>query len=328
MTVWNTARARKPGLHGFVALPLALTLHSRQAEAQTCPVGPEPVETRAPDQALFFRGVDLREKGRHDEACACFYESQRLAYDPKKLLILAECDERKGQLAAALEKYHEMLQQLPSQPNTKNREDREKRAREGVRQLERRVVRVVLVASPTPGAAAQINGQPTPLGETRPLDPGVYQVEVSAPGYATHRESLRLVEGQRLEYTLPALSALPPTESSRFGLVPPVLMGAGAVLAGLGTYYGLSALASGRRLERSCVEGEQSASCDQIENDWTSKADTATWLWVGAGLIAGAGVTLYVLEPGTGSSTPQQPGASLSAWAGPAAAGVSATGRF
>jgi hypothetical protein len=315
------ARARKPLLAGFVGLPLALVSHSRQAEAQSCPEHPSALDTRPRDQAMFSRGVELLDEGRQEEACVCFYESQRLAYDPKKLLILAECDERHGHLVAALEKYRELLHQLPSQPHTKIRDSRERSARQGIERLERRVAGLVLAPSPTPRSVVQLNGQPTSPGATPALDPGIYRLEVSAPGHETHRESLRLVEGQRLEYALPALS---PVKSSRFGLAPPVLVGAGAVLAGFGTYYGLSALASGRRYEQ-CVD---SATCDRLEQDWKSKADTATWLWVGAGLVAGTGITLYVLAPGADSSTQQQPGANLSAWAGAGAAGVSATGSF
>lgn len=315
------ARAREAFRRYAIGLPLLLALHARQAEAQSCPEGPAD-EARPHDQVLFYRGAALREQGRHDEACACFYESQHLAYDSKKLLILAECDERSGQLRAAHAKYQELLQQLPAQPDTKYRADRERSAREGIAQLERRFVRLVLAPSPTPGASVSINGQPAPVGETPPLDPGIYRLEVKAPGYETHHERLSLMEGQRLEYALPALT---PIERSRFGLAPPILIGTGGLLAGFGTYYGLSALSSGRRLERSCDTADTSARCDQLEKDWTSKADTATWLWVGAGLFAAAGITLYVLEP----ASPRAPGeTSLSAWGGLGAAGVRATGSF
>ncbi len=181
-----------------------------------------------------------------------------------------------------------------------------------------------------------------PVGEALRFDPGPYRLEVSAPGYEAHRESVQLVESQQLEHALPALSpsssstlsssapstSLPPAEGSRFGLAPPVLMGAGALLGGLGTYYGLRALSSGGRLEQRCFEGVESASCDRLENDWKRQADTATWLWVGAGLVAGAGVTLYVLEPESGSSTQAQTAASLNAWVGLRAAGLAASGRF
>jgi tetratricopeptide (TPR) repeat protein len=308
-----------------VWLALALAFCAPDAGALSCPEPPASDEVRRRDEVLFYWAVELREAGRHDDACACFAETQRLSPHPSKSYNLGECHEQTGQLATALRTYEEVLRQLPLQTDAERREETAKLARERIRLLASRVGSVLFVPSPTPGAAARVEGQPPPAGEPLLLDPGFYHLEVSAPGYTTHRATLQVAEAQRLEYALPALS---PAESSRFGSAPLVLTGAGAGLGGLAVYYGLKALSSGRRLEERCVEGEVSPRCDDLEAEWKRRANTANWLWVGAGLLVGTGITLYVLEPGPSSSAQGQHGAGLSAWAGPRAAGLSASGRF
>ena len=298
-------------------------------------------------EAPFFKGLELFDKGKYAEAAEAFAESQRISPHPTKLLNLGDCQVKLGKLATALQTYEEAQRQVPLHPDPGARQSVGELARDRIRLLEPTVPTLRFKASPTPGAVVQVEGRQMPVGEALRFDPGPYRLEVSAPGYEAHRESVQLVESQQLEYALPALSpsssptlssstlsssapstSLPPAEGSRFGLAPPVLMGAGALLGGLGTYYGLRALSSGRRLEQRCIEGVESASCDRLESDWKSQADTATWLWVGAVLVAGAGVTLYVLEPEPGSSAQARTAASLNAWVGLRAAGLAASGRF
>jgi hypothetical protein len=306
-------------------LALAVAICASDAGAQPRP--PASARAQSQDEFLFYRGQELWEAKRYAEACADFIESQRLSPHPIKLLNVGECHEHELRLATAFRTYEEALRQALLEPNTPDRQSTTEVARKLLRELEPSVPTLRLVPSPTPGAVVQLDGQPQPLGETLRVDPGMHHLEVSAPGYQTHRDSVPLAEAQRLEYALPALSPVP-AQSSRFGLAPPVLVGAGALVGGAAVYYGLGALASGRRLEDRCTEGVVSASCDQLDEEWKTKADTASWLWVAAGLLAGTGITLFVLESHPSSSAQAQPVSSLDAWVGPGAAGLSASGRF
>ena len=85
-------------------------------------------------------------------------------------------------------------------------------------------------------------------------------------------------------------------------------------------------MASGRRWQRD--ECEEPGRCDDLENTWKSRADAATWIWVGAGLLAGTGITLYVIEARGRSSGSAGGSARLNAWVGPGIAGVGASGHF
>jgi tetratricopeptide (TPR) repeat protein len=342
---------------------LALVFCSVDVRAQTQPA----IQEQSPGEARFRAGIELFHQGKFAEAAEAFAESQRISPHPTKLFNLGDCQLELGKLATALGTYEEALRQLPLHPDPARRQSIAAMAKERIKVLESSVPTLRFKASPTPGAVVRVEGQPMPVGEAVRFDPGLYQLEVSAPGYEAHRESVQLVESQRLEFALPALAPsssavtnsevsnsavsnsavsnsevssapvasapepsapLPPAEGSRYGLAPLALMGAGAVLGGFGTYYGLRALASGRRLQQRCPVTDESASCDRLENDWKSRADTATWLWVGAGLVAGAGITLYMLEPEPGASPPSQPAARLNAWVGLGAAGLTASGRF
>jgi tetratricopeptide (TPR) repeat protein len=338
----------------FRAPCLALVFCSVDVRAQSQPQAPQPaIQEQSPGEARFRAGLDLFYQGKFAEAAEAFGESQRISPHPTKLLNLGDCQLELGKLATALGTYEEALRQVPLHPDPGKRQSVAAMAAERIEFLEPSVPTLRFKASPTPGAVLRVEGRPMPVGEALRFDPGLYQLEVSAPGYEAQLESVQLVESQRLEFALPALSPSssptssssassppasgspahastlpPPAESSRFGLAPPMLMGAGALLGGLGTYFGLRALASGRRLEQRCSVTDESASCDRLENDWKSRADTATWLWLGAGLAAGAGITLYVLEPEPGASPPPQPAARLNAWVGLGAAGLTASGRF
>lgn len=337
-----------PGRGRFLAhgLALSLVLGSVDVEAQSQPATtPRPAApAQRPDEARFFEGLALFDKGNYAEAAKAFEESQGISPHPTKLLNLGDCQVRLGKLAAALRTYEEALRQVPLHPDPDARQGVAELAKERIRLLEPSVPTLRFRASPTPGAVVRVEGEPVAAGEALRFDPGAYQLEVSAPGYEAHRDRVQLVESQRLEYPLPALSPAsalassaaapspPHGDSSRFGIAPPVLLGAGALLGGFGTYYGLRALSSGRRLEQRCTVDDVSASCDRLESDWKSRADTATWLWVGAGLAAAAGITLYILEPERDASEPAgataKPGASLDAWVGPHAAGLAASGHF
>ena len=92
-------------------------------------------------------------------------------------------------------------------------------------------------------------------------------------------------------------------------------------------YFGLEAMADGRRFVR-CTRGAETASCRDLDDEWKAEADTATWLWVGAGLLAGTGVTLYVLGSPASESEQTQTGTRLKAWAVPGMAGLGASGQF
>jgi hypothetical protein len=306
-------------------LVLAVVISAPDAGAQSQPRLRAAAE--AEHKVLFDRGVKLLDAKRYAEARAVFMESQRLSPDPVTLANVGRCQEGEQLLATAHRTYEEALRLVLLEPNAPKRDAFARVMQQYLQELEPAVPTLRFVPSPTPGAVVRLDGQPQPLGEALRVDPGVHRLEVSAAGHETRSDSVHLEKAQRLEYALPALSPSP-TQGSRFGLAPPVLVGAGVLLGGVATYYGLTAMARGRRLEDSCTVGMLSTSCDDWEREWKSRANTASWLWVGAGLLAGTGITLFVLDSRSSSSSQAQALSRLEAWVGPDAAGLSASGRF
>lgn len=313
-----------------MALALCLTSAPADAEAQTVPAAAADTDIGKLARSHFNYGVELWNQGRYVDACAHFAESHRLEPYPSKLLHLGKCHARENRPATAIRRFNEVFQQLSTEPDPEWREIFANEARARIQELAPQVATLRLEASPTAGAVVRLQGQPTSPGEALPLDPGVeYVLEVSAPGHRTRRESVKLGPAQRLVYPLPALAPEPaPARRSRFGLAPPLLLGAGALLASGAVYFGVEAMSDGRRLERDCRRGLETETCRDLDDEWKSEADTATWLWLGAGLLAGTGITLYVLDATASASEVTPTVARVSAWAVPGMAAVGASGHF
>lgn len=283
-----------------------------------------------PHVQLFHEARRLKAEGKIEQACELFERSERLRSSLGSLLNIGDCREREGRLGAALTAFQTVADRAAVLPDAAQRASYTSEAQLRVTSLRPRVPSLRLVAPPTPGARAFVDGRAAAFEEPLSLDPGPHRIEVGAPGHRSFSESVSLAEGQRLERRLAALA---PASSARFGLVPPLLLGAGGLLVAGGVVWGSRALSGEEKLSERCdpPSVEDDAYCDQTLGDTRALARTSDWLWVSGALVAGAGLTLYVIDWSSEAdeASESSPHAdALSLRASPHALGVVAGGRF
>jgi hypothetical protein len=150
---------------------------------------------KAMAQALFDQGLDLFDKGKTDEACNRFEQSQGL--DPKlsTLVNLATCHERAGRTASAWQEFTEAASLADKQKAT----DRANAARVSASANAAKLSKLELTrAADTPGMTLSLDGKSLALGmlgAALPLDPGVHHLSVSAPGYVAWAHDIEIPAG-------------------------------------------------------------------------------------------------------------------------------------
>jgi hypothetical protein len=256
---------------------------SRQAMAQD--------RDPAAAEALFDQARELARAGRYNEACPKFLESNRLDPGIGTQFHLADCYEQSGRLATAWA----MFLDVASLARSSNQPDREKAASKRAAALKPRLPRLLINvpdASQLPGLEIRRDDvlMGTALwGTPVPVDPGVHEITMSAPGHRTLKQTVKLEQGKSVNLDLPALVAenspvaaqapivaapaeapaafAPPaavsqtnapapkfdaTSSSGAGPLPWALAGAGVVGFGVGTVFALLATSANSKSKSDC----------------------------------------------------------------------------
>jgi hypothetical protein len=291
---------------------------------------PTPADVARAD-AAFEEGRALYVSGRFKEAMRKFELSQRVDPSPGTLLNLASCHEAEGDLLQALSWFKRALLDAERADDPRRKQLWSDAARERISSLTRSVP--VLVLSGIDSASrVSLDGQAldAPVDVLR-LNPGRHTVVVSAPGKPAFMQQVELVVGQQV--TLDVRASEPPVEPAhaldagveqkRYGAWPFVLGGAGAVLIGTGIATGLSAKAKQDTLERECSGVECPTSLQGTRDAAHTLATISDVAWVTGVLSLGAGVTLFVLDAGRGSSD-----VAMAAGCFDAVCGLQASGRF
>jgi hypothetical protein len=294
-----------------------------QSNGEASAVAPA-AQTSTPDKAaadvLFSKGRKLIAEGKVADACRAFEESYRLDPADGTLINLGVCHADEGRIATA---WGELKESLTRAKKTGNAA-REQLAQSRLQEIEPRLPYLTLEVpayARLQDLEVSVNG--TRFGEAvwgtpLPMDPGSVSVKVRAPGYRVHQQTFALVEKEQKRLVLPKLEPEPraaePTaradagadvraESARkaSGLryVGLALVAVGAASAGVGGYFGLSAIRDDRRADDACpkTDGRVRCSPDAVgySEDARSKASIANvTLSVGAGLAA-AGVVTWAL---------------------------------
>ncbi len=243
----------------------------------------QPVTDPAAADELFEHGKDLLQAGDWPGACAKFRASMSLDPAVGTMVKIARCDEHERKLALALHDYEAAIQLNRTKPGqtAARRAELEAFARAALDQLEPRVPRLrIVIAHVPPGLRVLRGAEELPLGalgEALPVDPGVIEVVVSAPGYLRERRVLELRESAREELafeltpegqpstpaaaTPPGPPLLPPppapTRSGR-ALSPSRIAayavgGAGLVTLGVAGYFGIKTLTDVNEASSYCV---------------------------------------------------------------------------
>ena len=294
-------------------------------------------------EALFRAGRQAAQAGEHRAACARFRESHRLDPAPGTLLNIAVCEEQLGEITEAWQHYQQVIDSVA-------RSDGRARLASSLRKkVAPRLPWLTVNAAPGAPDGLQLKlGDQTlggaSLGVALPVNPGHYDLVVSAPGYSPRRYAVSLVEGQRVEIEVVPGDPLPAASETELATgagdsapsAPPsvsdtpvsayVLIAAGGVGVLVGLVGGVLAWDRSSRVEEACPGG----SCESQQHDEAQgyQEESKDWMLVGAvagglGVISvGTGLYLWSGDSGDGTSAILSPVVASDNW------GAALQGRF
>lgn len=283
-----------------IAFSLAIAALIGGAPARAEPTAAE----RTVAETLFREAKKLMARGKIPEACEKLASSYKIDAAGGTLINLAMCHEVEGKTATAWTEFNEALSVAKKQ----GRKDRQKAASEHIAALEARLSRLTITvprSSSVAGLAVKIDGvavADAALGTAIPVDPGDHVVSASAPEKKLWETKIALKEAQRQELTLPALEAAvnapppPPPEPPRWPKpVGIAALGAGAVLLGVGTFFGVRAMSLGSTVSEQCPQRMCSPDGLRAVSDGRSAANAANGTLIAGGVLAAAGVALVIV---------------------------------
>jgi serine/threonine-protein kinase len=281
-------------------------------------------------EALFDEGKRLMLEGKFAAACEKLEESERVDPAIGTLLYLAECYEKSGRPASAWATFREAA----SAARASGQLERARVGQERAARLEPSLVKLTIMV-PTEdvaiiGFTVKRSTEIIPQalwGAAVPVDPGDYSVEASAAGYEPYVRRITIGKDP-LTVELPPLRALPPTSAppppvtavpvaaslqqpappppaadkgtgmSTLQITGLVVAGAGIISIGVGTVFGINAIAKNDDAKQYC----QGKVCDnpqgeKLSNEANDAAVVANvTIGVGAAALVGGGL-MYFLAP-------------------------------
>ncbi|HEX6276321.1 MAG TPA: hypothetical protein VFZ53_24945 [Polyangiaceae bacterium] len=288
---------------------------------------------KAAAEALFESGVQLMKAGRFSEACPKLETSQRVDPGVGTLLYLAECYEKLGRTASAWATFRE----AESVARAQNQQDRARTAQFRAQKLEPELSYLTVnvpAEARVEGLVIRrgtVNVLPDLYGVAAPVDPGTIELEAGAAGYRRFTTQVKVGPREREVVTLPKLEADPtaeappvapvaagavsmppqnepapnpppdaPPESKKNHTLAFIVGGVGLVGIGVGSYFGLRAMAKNKDSEAFCNEENV---CDdpqalELTEDAKDAALISTIGFAAGGAALAAGIVLFVTAPG------------------------------
>jgi hypothetical protein len=310
-------RASSAALGAFVAIALAASV----ARAQ------------APNEAdvAFKKGRDLLKAGKYVEACAEFEKSEHLDPQLGTRFNIAQCTEKQGKLAAALELYRQLIA-------TDTNATRKQVETDAAAELDKHVPHVqITVEPPAAGLVVKVGTQTVTCTngacEAR-IDAGSYPATASAPGFKDATATVDAKDGATatVKLALVPATAVPapsepvatePTKSHRKLYAKVAIGGGGAVLA-TGVVFGILARGNWNDAKAACggstacPDAASLAKANALRDSASTKATLSTAFIIAGAAIAGAGIVLYVTAPSSESAVT----------VAPTGTGISLSGRF
>ena len=293
---------------------------------------------------LFKQGRALAKQGKHAEACEKFKQSQELDPQLGTLFNIAQCEEKSGKLASALEAYREVVAKDTNA-------ERKALAAEYQSKLEPRVPKIVVqIEKPPASLVVTIDGstgaKPIEANMPSPVDLGDYTVVARADGYrelstkihvtqegetTTVPISLALVHDQDNVVVSKNVPVQPPPqpepEHSHRKRYAVITMGVGGAAIATGIVFGV--IANGKWSDAKAVCGGTTCptqmQVDQAQalvSDARSAGNLSTGLVVAGGVVAAAGVVLWLTAPS------DEHAVRLTATATQTSTGFALSGRF
>lgn len=313
-------------------------------------------------EALFNQGKALMEQGKFTEACAKFDESYAQDVALGTLLNLANCREQEGRIAEAAALFGDavgMAKRLG--------DDRAAYADERRNALEPRLPTLTVnVTNPVEGLKLYKGKKELGTGAygvALPVDPGeTTLLLVDKDEDVLWQTSVRLEESKsaKVDVDMRKIFDSAPLVKQKLaqakvkegggksGDAAPVefwnpmritgLATLGLGVAGVGTGFVLGGLALGKKGQSDdlCVDpagGDTTLYCTtkgrQLIDDARTFGDASTWTLVGSGVVAGVGLTLFIVAPSGASELEERSDIPLIVpWVSPDRVGFSAVGSF
>lgn len=309
----------------------AVWLHSGTALAQA------DASTKAAAESLFDQGRELMAKGDFKAACGLLERSQQIDPAVGTLLYLGECYERSGRNASAWATFREAASAARAAGQFDRARTGEERAQRLAPGLSKLTIEVSEAARAVPGLVVLRDGQAVSTAVWNvpvAVDPGEYRVEASAPGYQTWSDTVKVADkAARASVVIPALTpqspsaagtaeapptAPAPTTATSTVLSEPaqpapvttsdgdgqrlaayILGGVGVAGLGVGSFFGIRAIAKNEDAKEFCPRGNV---CDDERGETlTDDANQAAVIsniafGVGGAALAGA-IVLYITAP-------------------------------
>ena len=290
-------------------------------------------------ESLFRKGKELLGQKRYDEACPLFEASMKAEPSVGAVLNLALCREHQGRTATAWAKYQEAASLAAQKGQTK----RERGARERAKKLEGLLSKLTIeVAAPPDGLVVKRNDVVVvaeSFSLAIPVDPGQHRVVATAPNHKPWTKTLTVgADKDQQTVVIPALE-----EGSSEGagggmhtrkIVGFIVGGAGLVLAGIGTAFGVVVIGDNDEI---CSDASLCPDPDNVCSEEGKKRRDA--LQVKANIATGGvalgsaavitGLVLVLTAPSVDAAAEEPgPAAILLPSVGPGWAGLTLTGRF
>lgn len=257
--------------------------------AMACALGPAVASAEPRYETLFKQGRAEMNAHRYASACALFEESLDVGAPVGALLNLADCEDKLGHPARSLALWREGLAKL--QANDPRRD----LAQRSIEDVDRRVARIAVVwPDADVDAKVYVDARPATIGgDPVAVDPGSHQVTV------TDDDGSRTID---VTVAPGELRSVDGTPTAKPGPSPLFIGGitalgvAGLATVGVAVTGGLwladAATVDERCPARPCTDDLARAAAD----DATSVGKANVAMWVIAGVGAGVGVTLLVVD--------------------------------
>jgi hypothetical protein len=254
-------------------------------------------KTREKVERLFRQGTALMDAGSYAQACPLLSEAWKSGGGGGTILALAFCHEGEHRYATALGEFRTGL----SLAVRASRPDQAELARGRIRELEAKVSRVILSAQDE-GVVVTVDDamiEHSDWAAGVPVDGGDHVVRAKLSGHEPWERSVTVANsGDAHRVEVPRLSAAPSPPhpvivTERRPELGIAIAAVGAVVLGVGGYFGLHALDEASRSKDLCNPGPCS---DRTGVDLATSADRDAWVAnvaIPIGVI-GIGVGLYL----------------------------------
>ncbi|MGZ3418384.1 MAG: hypothetical protein ACXWUG_09195 [Polyangiales bacterium] len=316
-----------------------------------------PAEDKATARDLAKEGIAAEQEGDCKTAIDRLERAESMYHAPPHLQHLARCYQKTGRLVDATETWRKLtLEVLP--PNSPPAfKEAITEAQTELPKLEPRLARLTIKTDKAyPEFAVEVDGKSWPsaaVGVARVIDPGKHTLSARATGFAKTEQEVQLEEGKSDEITVTltpeapkpipsastSASAKPSTSASASSSAPPstagpwktiglVAGGTGVVMVIGGVVTGLLGKSKVDQLDKDCNGHRANCAVPDLEGRKSTirtYQTTTNVLLIGGGVLAAAGIGLFLLAPSPKSSGPS---VSLQFAPGPQGGHVALTGSF